>query len=322
MDVIKRDVVIVLLYLALLFSATTAMAAGSFGDIVERYADPTYITIGGGYDRKKNIHFEDIYFEAQLAVNLNWWNSDSNDICGEDPANCPPDEGLYRLYVPINFVVRQYASTSSPVKTPSYNPGLRLIYAHESWLNAADDFHFISLGIHHYSNGQTGDHLDPDSGEINTENGSFSTDYLEFAWFRVTDTDRLQLMKLKYRAYLTGLTWEPEQTDYYEDGLLEATAKFNLRGTWFDALQDCLMSCNRVDLFLTVGYKFGREFVTPGVAADTGDNLQYKLEYIAKPKSWKQMAFYARWDNGFDYYNINYRNRINRIQIGLVSRAF
>ena len=312
-------------YCGLVVHAGMAVAAGgeSFGEIVESYADPTYVTIGGGYDSTRNIKFDDIYYEAQISANLNWWNSKSNDKCEQAPVDCVPDGDLYRLYVPIRLVVRQYTTASSPVRTPSYNPGVRLVYANRSWINSADDFHFVTAGFHHYSNGQTGPHIDPVTNQVNTLDGSFSSDYLEFSWNHVTNDDFLQLFKLNYRAYLTGLTWEPEQTDYYETGLLEVAGKLNLQPVFTGSLLDGLVKhTQETELFLTAGYKFGRDYITPGVEADTGDNLQYKVEYIAKPKSWEDMAFYIRWDKGFDYYNINYRNRINRIQVGLISKAF
>jgi hypothetical protein len=323
MEIRTRLFTVVCCYLV--FNAGTAIAAGgkSFADVVESYADPTYITIGGGYDSTQNIHFDDIYYEAQISANLNWWNSKSNDKCERAPVDCRPDADLYRLYVPIRLAVRQYTTDSSPVRTPSYNPGIRLVYANKNWINSADDFHFVTAGFHHYSNGQIGPHVDPVTNQINTLDGSFSSDYLEFAWYHVTRNDLIQLFKINYRDYLTSLTWEPDQTDYYETGLLEVAGKLNLKSAFTGGMLDVMVdSMQKTELFVTVGYKFGRDFITPGVEADTADNLQYKVEYIAKPKSWEDMAFYIRWDKGFDYYNINYRNRMNRIQVGLISKKF
>jgi hypothetical protein len=34
------------------------------------------------------------------------------------------------------------------------------------------------------------------------------------------------------------------------------------------------------------------------------------------------MAVYVRWDYGNDYCNINYRNRINRLQVGVIGKQF
>lgn len=309
----------------LVFHGAAAIAADgkSFADIVESYADSTYVTAGGGYDSTHNLRFDDIYYEAQISANLNWWNSKSNDKCEQDPVDCHPDADLYRLYVPIRLAVRQYTTDSSPVRTPSYNPGLRLVYANKSWINSEVDFHFVSAGFHHYSNGQNGPHIDPVSGQVNTLDGSFSSDYLEFAWYHVTDNDLLQMFKINYRDYLTSLTWEPDQTDYYESGLLEVAGKLNLKNAFSASLLDILVDhTQKTELFVTIGYKFGRDFITPGVEADTTDNLQYKVEYIAKPATWEDMAIYIRWDRGFDYYNINYRNRMNRIQVGLISKKF
>lgn len=278
---------------------------------IKKHFEPSYITFGGGYDSERKIASDDLYYEAQIYAHLYWLR---NKIV-------PETNHIFRLYMPIRLQVRQYNTESSPVKTPGYNPGLRLYYWNRYLVNKSTDFHYFSGGFHHYSNGQSGPHFDPNSGLVNTEKGSFSSDYIELSYYRVNYDTLFDWKKLNVRAYLTGLTWEEPQTDFYENILLELSGKkiFKTREKF------------NIDMYLqmTLGYKFGRKFVSPGVDASTGDNLQYTVEWSMRPKfsttkfwDWEDLSLYIRWDKGYDYYNINYQSKINRIQFGLVSKVF
>lgn len=271
--------------------------------VVKSYFDPSYITIGGGYDKENSIKSDDIYYEGQINAHLNWWNSDDNT-----------ESHRWRVYVPIRIQIRQFTTDSSPVKTPSFNPGLKLYYWRGNWGKSENDFSYTSIGIHHYSNGQSGSHYDSGTGLINTEDGSFSSDYLELSYYRVCDDPWLNWGKINFRQYITNKTWEEEQTDFYEKSLLELSGKkiFNPKLTFIKEVQ----------LQLTVGHKFGRKYDSPGKRINSKDKFQYTAELSAKPKAWEDLSLYLRWDKGYDYYNINYQNKINRIQFGLIGHAF
>ncbi|MBP6732118.1 MAG: hypothetical protein KA149_08665 [Chitinophagales bacterium] len=74
--------------------------------------------------------------------------------------------------------VRIMTGTSSPVRTPSFNPGMTMYY--RLW-NDTTHLFYLSASLFHHSNGQDGPTLDPkDSTEprkMNTYNGSFATNY-------------------------------------------------------------------------------------------------------------------------------------------------
>ena len=74
--------------------------------------------------------------------------------------------------------VRIMKGTSSPVRTPSYNPGAT---AYLRLLNDTIHLFYFHASLFHHSNGQDGPTLDPnDSVEprrMNTYNGSFATNY-------------------------------------------------------------------------------------------------------------------------------------------------
>lgn len=274
---------------------------------IARHFEPSYITLGGGYNRSPAISWNDLLYEGQIYVHYTW-NDTSRRTTPEQ------DKDLVRITLPIRLQVRQYTSESSPVKTPSYNPGIRMYYTRGGWLDE-DGLFYLSLGLHHYSNGQSGPHSNAD-GTINTDTGSFSSDYAElsFYWDR-----KYSWTKFNFRKYLIGgiATWEPEQSHYYEKALAEITWRHELgrlRGA--------------PSIQLTAGYKFNRDYISPGVNASFKDNLQWTAE-AAVPidtlighKQWQDVRFYFRWDKGFDYYNIHYQERMNRLQFGFAATNF
>lgn len=82
------------------------------------------------------------------------------------------------LAIEPRVAVRIMKGTSSPVRTPSYNPGLT---AYLRLLNDTAHLFYVHASLFHHSNGQDGPTLTPtDSIEprrMNTYNGSFATNY-------------------------------------------------------------------------------------------------------------------------------------------------
>ncbi|MDQ6997724.1 MAG: phospholipase A [Mariprofundus sp.] len=285
---------------------------------MEQYFEASYVTALGGIDQTGNINQNDLFYEGQIYMHLNLLNGDSfHRWFKDDSANSSSffNQHIFSVYFPIRIQMRQLQSNSSPVRTPSYNPGIRLFYTNSAWLNSEnrEAMRYLSLGFHHYSNGQSGLHTDPVTGAINTIDGSFSTDYVEFAYYHVTDLSLLKWAKLNVRQYLTGLTWEQGQNDYYQTNVVTVTGKTKKQRIRLPAL-------GRYDISATahLGYKFGRNFISANVRAKTKDNVQFGIEGEFVPVGWSDLGLYARWDYGYDYYNINYRNKINRLQFGVV----
>ena len=105
-----------ILFLSLIFVLNQAVAQRTFGDVIEAYADPSYITLGTGMDFTEESSFEDTLYEAQLSANFRWWGINL-DI--RDKNNTIQDGHIWGLYLPITFTVRQFSTDSSPVKTPT-----------------------------------------------------------------------------------------------------------------------------------------------------------------------------------------------------------
>jgi len=281
-----------------------------FDKVILKHLDPTYVTFLGGVDLDNNLKVDDIYYEAEFNINYVWWKS----------ANDKPRTHHLQLHLPVRLQIRQFTSTSSPVRTPSYNPGLRIFYWNKSWAKEEGPFTYLSLGFHHYSNGQQGPHFNPD-GSINTETGSFSSEYIELAAHHKNDLWFANHWRIAFRSFLTGGTWEPEQDDQYPDKELFLSAHSK---PFFE-------QWGPASFRLGLGYKMGRDFVVINpvntainVKADIEDNIHVKLEVLMAIRyfKWKDIRWYMRYDYGYDYYNINYQKRINRIQFGLAGYSF
>src|SRR5262249_23750462 len=124
------------------------------GIIVENF-EKTYITARSGLRLGGDQTANNILYEAQIFVNLNWISPKNNESPGFKQW----------LDIPIRIQVRQLMSESKPVRTPSYNPGLRWF----GWNKEKGDtsMFYYSAGVFHYSNGQDGPSNNPD-GTVNT----------------------------------------------------------------------------------------------------------------------------------------------------------
>lgn len=288
----------------------TPVQQHDFGKDILEHLDPTYVTAFGGKDFENNLKFDDIYYEAEFNINYVLWKTKT-----------PIAKKHYvQIHIPTRLQIRQFTTTSSPVRTPSYNPGLRIFYWKKGWAKEKYHISYLSLGLHHYSNGQQGPHFNTD-GSINTETGSFSSEYVELAAHHKNDAWFATHWRIAFRTFLTGGTWEPEQDDQYPDKELYLATHSK------PFFEQSVPTSFRIAL----GYKMGRDLVvrnpvdgSKNVKADFGDNIQIKFEALVSvlPSKLTDISLYLRYDYGYDYYNIHYQNRISRIQFGLAGYSF
>ena len=259
--------------------------------------EPSYVTPSAGLRMGGDHSPGNLLYEAQIVSNfsLHRWSH---------------QEGRWnmRVDVPVRLEVRQLTSDSKPVRTPSYNPGLRL-YAYPD-----DALQYLSFGAFHYSNGQDGVSYNPD-GSVNTVNGSFSTNYLELAYARSFDSNAADgSWRLSFRNDFYG-TWDKAQQYQYPRRQLELQASLPIP---------------RTDLLLRLATRYRAGFgyvvynpVQPGLnqPARFGDHWQQSLQLWCKCKPIfdEDVRVYLRYDLGHDDYNINFQNRINRLMVGLAA---
>jgi len=288
--------------------------------VITENMEVSYITARSGKRFEGDKTGGNLFYEGQIFKNIDWiaWNWGNTD---------------YWLDVPIRLGVRQLTDASRPVRTPSYNPGIRLYIAPKGQAGdaASDDVSkkglwYSSVGIHHYSNGQDGQSTLPD-GSVNTSSGSFNTNYAEAALHVRKNMGPFNWARLALRQHFYG-TFEPFEHDQYEKRHLSLEAR----------TRECSFFPNLpTHLKFTGIYGWGYHYVVKNdtfpeqnIKAGARDKLNLTAELIARPnfgealswKKWKDLALYLRYDYGYDYYNINFQHRINRLQIGVVTTNF
>ena len=219
-------------------------------------------------------------------------------------------------------MVRQLNVPSKPVRTPGFNPGLRVYwYENGDKGNAGSDYplNYYSFGLHHYSNGQEGISNNPD-GSVNVVDGSFNTNYAEFAWHRTWGEDN-SWMRIAFRQHFYG-TFETFQNGQYEH------RHVSVEYQWPSFGGNIIFWPARYQFKVTETLGHGYDYVVKNevnpsldIKAKPIDKLHSTLELTIGPEKWTEMSLFLRYDYGYDYYNINFQNRMNRLQIGLIGRV-
>lgn len=280
--------------------------------IITKNMEVSYITVGSGSLMGGDKTNHNMLYEAQIFKNLSWHKGKVIFT----------KYHYFWLDVPVRIVVRQLAIQSKPVRTPSYNPGLR-IYWYENEYKETGRLNFpltyYSFGLYHYSNGQDGPSTKSD-GSVNTVNGSFNTNYAElavhWAW------EHGSWIRVAFRQHFFG-TFEEFQHDQYEKRHLSIELQSQPFG------KKCLIWSCEYQLKMTETYRNGYHYIVKNevdpsmnVEAKTLDKLNSTIEMFVKPKDWTDMSVYFRYDYGYDYYNINFQHKMNRIQVGFVGKVF
>lgn len=279
--------------------------------LIEMNTEPSYLCFfPADVSNVENISSSEI-FEAGIDLPIN--------IFGLHPSK---NYNQYLIFVAkTNF--RMYREYSSPIKTPSIMP--RGIYYF--WWNSLNrslspyiDFMYFSFMVSHHSNGQSSGFYTAD-GRVNTSSGNFSTNFAELSMSVIT-LDNLWI-NTAFRAHLKNVNREDELSGQYE------TSKVIL------SLRKFFFSYS-LQVFGSVGYiTTGRDYIqTPeietldhpaieGIRARTRDNFSYQAQVQWRiPCFWRlcfqeDISLFAKYDYGYDYYNIHFQEKINRIQFGI-----
>jgi hypothetical protein len=275
--------------------------------IILDHQEPTYFNFSSGVRFGNDKATSNLLYDAQIVKNISI----------TDSAQIKDYSHFFWIDAPIRLGVRQQTGPSLPVRTPSFNPGLRL-----TWAPGLRDNYF-SVGLHHYSNGQDDDGTLAD-GRINTKNGSFNTNYIELAAQNhdSKNPDDQNWYQIAFRQHFYG-TFESFQHGQYPRrqfifGVHHSKKKFQLLGMGkvIDEVQ--LRLTNTIGL----GYPYvvkNDKYPEQNVAARWHDRINTRLELIGIPKGSEELGLYLRYDYGYDYYNINFQRRINRFQIGVAA---
>lgn len=275
--------------------------------VILDHQEPTYFNFSSGLRLGSDKATSNLLYDAQIVKNVSI----------TDSAQIGDYTHFFWIDAPVRIGVRQQSGPSLPVRTPSFNPGLRL-----TWAPRLRDNYF-TVGLHHYSNGQD-DKSTLDDGSVNTQNGSFNTNYVELAAQHHDSKDPLDKnwYQIAFRQHLYG-TFESFQRGQYPRhqfifGVHHTRKAFRLPLIGYEISEVQL----RMTSTLGLGYQYAsRNEIHPEQSRRLSwhDRISTRLELIGLPKESEELGLYLRYDYGYDYYNINFQRRINRFQIGVAA---
>ncbi|MAE71482.1 MAG: hypothetical protein CME06_13570 [Gemmatimonadetes bacterium] len=292
--------------------------------IMKSYLDPSYITVGGGLSTGGDVGSEDLWFEADLNNHFQVLRINS-----------------FLLTLNPRVRLRMYRDDSAPVRTPSFMPGLAAFWTiscGQGQGSSNDSFWYPYLMLSHHSNGQAGAFYAEDeivasedekvrAGHVNTISGSFSTNFIRAGVGWVQDVNYIPTsMEVWTRWHPLEENRTDELDGQYEKVAIgmsfrSAPKQYGLTKTWkYKAMGGISYSWGQRGNNIT-DPKGANPIVTE---VDTHDRVSLELTASARPPwSWTtRLGVFMRYDYGYDYYNIRFQQRLNRLQIGFAADRY
>ena len=218
------------------------------------------------------------------------------------------------------IILRMYNEESYPIRTPSFIPKVTFFYHLVNSKNKKKDL-FMYFTWFHHSNGQDGYFYNSDSTTLNTQSGSFSTNWIEGGVYISRPDPYVPYTSNKIKVYIA---W-----DYLHDIELDDTYG---RFRYFLDLQN---NINLSKLFRVHRQTYNNQQIllkqslhSGWIAGNLTDTktidskrllLQYRLSF--KPAIFNDVSLFLQYDYGQDYYNIFYNRQLNVVRIGIASWA-
>lgn len=273
----------------LLWSSGTAAAqkAPAVGDVIRANLEPSYLVVPIGL-----AGLDPVWYEANLMAHF---------VAHRAP-------WPFALVLTPKIVVRLFRAYSEPVKTPSYMPRLALFMWLDEPADPGEPVRYASFAVAHHSNGQTEATFLPGH-RLNHETGDFYTNYFELALHSFEPS----LPALRWTRL--SLEWHPayfQQADIVGRygtlrALLDATLLEHpsIGGTLSGSLGATLDAFTRNSTDSIVGQL---------------ERFQVSVAYsVAFPGS--EIALFARYYGGRDYYNVWFDRTIQVLQLGISSHV-
>jgi hypothetical protein len=267
-------------------SAASSAQPRAMRDVIQDQLEPTYLVfpvpIAG---------LDPVWYEAQLAAHF-----------FAHRAAWP-----FALVVSPHAVVRLFREYGEPVKTPSYMPRVTLFAWSARARPAEARVTYASLALGHHSNGQAGPPFLPGR-RLNHETGDFYTNYVELALHtRAAERAWLESMRVALQVHPPPLQ-QPQLVGRY--GMLHA----QLGCTLLDGIASG--GSVRMDLGATLD----------GIQHFARDTISRRLERFSIEVTYThgfpeiELALFARYYLGRDYYNIWFDRVLHTIQLGISSQ--
>jgi hypothetical protein len=232
------------------------------------------------------------------------------------PAGLPGDWRL--VAVPKVVLRRSDGLPSNPVRTPSYMPAATLYMEPDAGLPADGRAAWFSLGLAHYSNGQTGSFLRADGSGINEVNGSFSLWSSSIGLHFVNDWPLLpeyKALRLQHITHKEGLL-----DDFYPDWILTLTLHTAERAHALGFFGGRSRFTADFDWLPRVRSGAPEEWKPVPFAAAAA--ARYAPDWGVKNPGPRGplggFALFARFRAGHDAYNMGFHREVYRFDLGLM----
>ncbi|HTF22018.1 MAG TPA: hypothetical protein VK658_28250 [Chryseolinea sp.] len=278
-----------------------------FLTLVNANREQSYITFGSGIG-----NLEPLIFEGNL--------SPSYFFTGK--------ERKWAFMINPQVMIRMLDKKSQPIRNPSYKVYLtyykEINFWEKSFLRKIfynNAVFFASLA--HHSNGQDGSFYVSDSTrEVNTEDGNFSTNFLELGLsayqIREFDKNFFSIREVKAWMEFHPPKWSAEELDDLY-GYFRLYGKVGLVGPFRKRENDKVNRwLQRSSLEVKSGWIFGNMNGTSQF--DFYKRFVLDISYKYYPKWFDEIAFFLRFYQGQDYYNIYFVNDpLTQLSVGITS---
>jgi len=218
--------------------------------------------------------------------------------------------------------IRLFAAFGSPVKSPSYMPGLVVYFRANN-----DIYHpkFFSVAYNHHSNGIEGPTANP-NGTINVDSGKFTTNFYTFLYHTGTRTDKENVIINDYKsaglelhAALIGLGYAHALEGKYGWVRLRGNWLYTLAKKYTDAIDQ-----GKKDFDDWMHFQLDFEYILDKDNnynfADYKKRLNISLKYYYQLPFMQNVSLMAGGGyRGQDEYNIYFQDSYAYATIGLVA---
>lgn len=288
-------------------TVTLSVEQQKFLTMVNANREQSYVTFGNGIG-----NLEPLIFECRL--------SPSYFFTGK--------ERKWALVLNPQVGIRMLNRKSFPIRNPSYKVYVTYYREIEFWGNSflRKLFYNNALlfgSIIHHSNGQDGSFYEPDTSRIgNLENGNFATNFIEFgiSSYKLQELgkDYFSIREFKIWAEIHPPKWSIEELDD-QYGYYRVYGKFGIIGPAQKRKSDKVNRwLQQSSLEVKSGWIFGRmDGISP---VDGRKRFVLDVTYKYYPVWFDEIAFFMRFYQGQDYYNIYFLNgSLSQISVGITS---
>jgi len=209
------------------------------------------------------------------------------------------------------IIIRMYNEESLPVKTPSYMPQITVMYLLGD--KYASNKNTIFGRIAHHSNGQSGEFYNED-GDINTESGNFSTNFVEFGYIHTSFSNKFNAARfLKSSLEIHPQSWMFEDLQGKYSGL-----RWHNTFTAFKIPLSSEAPGKKASISLKLDTMLMLDDINNWDTFDS-KRLNIGLTFYYHPKFLEDIGFFMQFYHGMDYYNIYFMHQIDTIRFGIMT---